>query len=144
MCRKKVGVVTDLMKVGVVTDDNKTISPHFGKAQYYLVYEIQDGAILSKETRPKSSHHHRETVQLHRPDAMQQGGPQHHQDAVSEGNTHDNMLSNVRDCEALISRGMGYGMHAAIEQLGIKSYITNKPTADEAVKEYIKEDWIIT
>ena len=113
------------MKVGVVTDDSKTISPHFGKAQYYLVYEIQNGTILGKETRPKSSHHHNEAVpSFHRPDATE-SIPQHHQDPVSEGATHDNMLSNVRDCEALISRGMGYGMHAAIEQLGIKPYITN-------------------
>ena len=35
----------DGMKVGVVTDDGKTVSPHFGMAQYYLVYEIENGVI---------------------------------------------------------------------------------------------------
>ena len=96
------------MKVGVVTDDNKTISPHFGRAQYYLVYEIQDGAILSRETRPKSSHHHHETVQIHRPEGEDTAqNLQHHHDAPSEASLHDNMLSNVRDCEALIARGHG-------------------------------------
>ncbi|MGA2876110.1 MAG: NifB/NifX family molybdenum-iron cluster-binding protein [Nitrososphaerales archaeon] len=128
----------DSKKVAVVTDDNKTISPHFGRAQYYLVYEIQDGTILNKETRPKSSHHHRETMQIHRPDAIEEGGSQHPQDVVSEESLHDNMLSNVRDCEALISRGMGYGMHMAIEHLGIKPYITSIASADDAVKEYMK------
>jgi len=122
------------MKVGVVTDDGKTISPHFGRAQYYLVYDIQNGTVVNKETRPKSSHHHRETMQLGSPG--ESGTNDSH--ASSEGSLHDNMLSNVRDCEALISGGMGFGMYAAIKQSGIKSYVTNAVIADDAVQAYIK------
>jgi|SRR5208283_4495512 len=123
------------MKVGVVTDDNKTISPHFGRAQYYLVYEIQDGKILSKETRPKSSHHHRDEVQLHRSEVEETG---HNPDGHSEASLHDSMLSNVRDCEALITGGIGYGMYASIKQLGIKPYVTSTAIADDAIQAYIK------
>jgi predicted Fe-Mo cluster-binding NifX family protein len=128
------------VKVAIVTDDNRTVSPHFGRAQYYLVYEISDGKVLSKETRPKSSHNHREVVELRsNPDAekklMEQG--QHHEDAASEATLHDVMLSNVRDCEALIARGMGAGMYGSIRQLGIRPYVTNVATADDAVQAYI-------
>ena len=72
------------MKVAVVTDDNRTISPHFGRAQYFLVYEIQDGKVMSKETREKSSHNHHDMVELHsgsdveKPSSEQK---QHHQES---------------------------------------------------------------
>ena len=125
------------MKVGVVTDDKKTISPHFGRAQYYLVYEIRDGVILNKEMRPKSSHHHRETIELHRTEE-EEIVLDRHQDTHSEASLHDSMLSNVRDCEALIAGGMGYGMFVAIKQLGIIPFITNIVIADDAIQAYVK------
>lgn len=122
------------MKVAIATDDNRTVSPHFGRAQYYLVYEIQDGKILGKETRPKSSHSHHEIVELH-PEERSPAEQSH--DAASEGSIHDKMLSNVRDCEAIIARGMGAGMYLSIRQLGIKPYITSTAIADDAIQAYI-------
>lgn len=127
------------MKIAVVTDDNRSISPHFGRAQYYLVYEIQDGKILSKETRPKSSHNHHDMVELRSgtgDTSVQQ--ERHHEDSASEGSLHDKMLSNVKDCEALIARGMGAGMYGSIRQLGIKPFVTSIATADDAVLAYIR------
>ena len=127
------------MKVAVVTDDNKTISPHFGRAIYYLVYEIDgEGKIIGKETRPKSSHNHQEVVGLHRVSGVNAGPVSHHEGASSEALLHDKMLSNVRDCEALISRGMGAGMYGSIRHLGIKPFVTSLGIADDAVQAYIK------
>jgi predicted Fe-Mo cluster-binding NifX family protein len=117
------------VKVGVVTDDGKTISPHFGMAQYFLVYDIEDGSIKGKELRPKAGHHH--------------GGMEHpagstgHHQGEAEASLHENMLSSVADCEALITRGMGWGMREAIGQSGKKSFITDVENADEAVRAYI-------
>ena len=130
------------MKVGVVTDDQKTISAHFGRAQYYLIYEIQNGVVVNKEIRPKSSHHHHEDVVHLQGDVTGQGAENesehaHHRDAASEAIVHDGMLSNVRDCEALITRGMGYGIYSAIVKSGMKSFVTNVPMADDAVQAYI-------
>ena len=36
-------------KIAVVTDDMSTISPHFGMARHYLVYEVEAGEIVGKE-----------------------------------------------------------------------------------------------
>ena len=108
------------MKVGVVTDDGKTVSPHFGMAQYYLVYEIENGVIKNKELRRKTSHQH---------------GEGHHE---GESSLHDTMLSTVRDCEALVTRGMGQPMYEAITQSGIKPILTQERYTDEAVGAYIK------
>ena len=44
------------MKIAVVTDDEKTISAHFGRAQYYVVFTIENGMVTRQETRPRDSH----------------------------------------------------------------------------------------
>jgi len=119
------------MKVAVVTDDGKTISQHFGRAMFYKVYELKDGAIVGSEQRPKAGHHG-------------QGGEHHHHEhgAGSHGvnhadeATHNSMLANISDCEALIARGMGWGAHDAIERAGLKAYITDVADIEKAVKAY--------
>ena len=122
------------MKVGVVTDDGSTISPHFGRAMYYLVYEIEGGAIKGKETRPKASPHHELAGQEVEHHGLGQG---HHQGPL-EAAKHESMLSNVSDCEAIIARGMGWGIYEAMERAGIKPFLTEAVFADEAVQAYIK------
>ncbi len=124
------------MRVAVVTDDGKTISPHFGMAQYYLVYDIEDGAVKGKEMRSKAGHHQGGVE--HRGGTERHGvGPGHHQ-GPEETSTHESMLSNVSDCAALIARGMGWGIHEAMSQSGIKPFITESVYADDAVQAYIK------
>jgi predicted Fe-Mo cluster-binding NifX family protein len=117
-----------VLKVGVVTDDGQTISAHFGRAQYYLVYDIVDGTVRGKETRPKASHH-QSGIEPH---------AEGHHHGQEEASLHNNMLSNVRDCEALIARGMGWGMYEAITQSGLKPFLTEIASADQAIEAYIK------
>ena len=126
----RVRAVKGVRKVGLVTDDGKTISPHFGRAQLYLVYTIEDGKVTSKETRPKAFH--------------QAGGSEHHEGGGDHhrgpeaARMHGNMLSNVSDCEALIARGMGTPMYEAIVAAGITPFLTMEALADEAVEAYLK------
>ncbi len=79
-------------KIGIVTDDGRTVSPQFGMARCYLVFEIDDDMIEGKEMRPKASH---------RPER----GVMHHR--VEENSLHEDMLSNVRDCQVLVTGRMG-------------------------------------
>lgn len=119
--QKASGTGSENLKVAIVTDDEKTISQHFGRAKFYLVYDIKNGKIEGKETRPKAAHHG-------------QSEEHHHQDNL----IHRSMSSNIDDCEALIARGMGWGAYDAMERSGIKPFITDKESADEAVEAYIK------
>jgi predicted Fe-Mo cluster-binding NifX family protein len=93
-----------------------------------MVYDIVDGAVRGKETRPKASHHQ---------PGMEPHAEGHHH-GHEEASLHTNMLSNVRDCEALIARGMGWGMYEAIKQSGMKPFLTEIASADQAVEAYIK------
>ena len=116
------------MKVAVVTDDGRTVSQHFGRAPYYLVYEIENGVVKGKETRSKAAHH--------------TPGEEHHREGGHSGpeaeSAHNSMLSSITDCQALIARGMGYGAHQALASAGLKPYITDIASADEAVKALIE------
>ena len=114
------------MKVAVVSDDERTISPHFGRALHYVVYEVANGSVQAKEVRAKTGHG--------------PGGHEHHHS--DEGgpemeDTHSNMLSNIRDCEVVIARGMGRPMYEAISRAGLKAYITRVASPDDAVKALI-------
>ncbi len=115
------------MKIGVATDDGKTVSPHFGMAKFYLVFEMEDGTIKGKEMRPKTRHHHgREHGDT---GAAIKEGEEHH--------GHAEMLSNVNDCEALVARGMGPPMYNSILQMGIRPYLTRIAVVEDVARAYI-------
>lgn len=112
-------------KIAVVTDDMQTISPHFGMARHYLVYEVKGGEIVGRTMRDKAGHGH----SAHDHNA---GG-----EATSEKSLHESMLSNIADCAVLIAGGMRMPMYLAIKDAGLKAYITQIRAADEAVKEFL-------
>jgi len=116
------------LKIAVVTDDGKTISQHFGRAMYYIVYDVKDGVVKGSEMRSKAAHH-------------AGGEPHQHEEGGHHGPEadakHNSMLSNISDCEALIARGMGWGAFEAIRNGGIKPFITDLELAEDAVKAYI-------
>lgn len=114
------------MKVAVVADDTRTVSAHFGRAQHYLVHDIVEGAVKGREVRDKVGH-----------------GPgmgEHHH-SPNEGSemlkTHDAMLSAVKDCDVVISRGMGRPMYDAIKAAGMTVFVTRRQYPDEAVKAFV-------
>jgi len=116
------------LKIAVVTDDGKTISQHFGRAGYYIVYDVQDGVIKGSETRSKTAHH--SGGEPHQHGEGGHGGPE--ADAK-----HSSMLANISDCEVLIARGMGLGAFDAIRAAGVKPFITDLEYTEDAAKAYI-------
>jgi len=109
-----------MVRVAVVTDDGKTVSRHFGSSTQYIVYEIHSGAIKGRETRPKAAHG---------PGVL---GTHDH------ASMHEKMLSNVKDCEALIAGGMGSPMYEAIKESGIRPFLTEIVSAEDAVRAYLQ------
>ena len=120
------------MKIAVVTDDNETISQHFGRAHFYLVYTIDDGKIASLETRPKPGHDQF---------AGQQGEEHQHHGGTGSGPhaevRHGTMMDSISDCQVLIARGMGIGARNSLQARNISSFITEIPNARAAVDAYL-------
>ena len=116
------------MKIAVVVEDQETISQHFGRAQHYLVYTVEDGSIKSHELRDKPGHQHF-AGEYHDHDHSHGHGTDAH-----SGHKHDQMIAPIADCEALIVRGMGRGAYVSLEQARIRPFVTDISQPDEAVQ----------
>ena len=120
------------MKIAVVTDDEKTICQHFGRAEYYMVFTAESGKIIGKERRNKMGHRHF---------ASQEAGNDclsspHGYDASSQSK-HSSMAEAIANCQVLIAGGMGMGAYDSMKSYNIEPIVTDMESIEEAVKLYL-------
>jgi len=120
------------MKIVAISDDETTISQHFGRAPFYVVVTLEDGKIVSKETRAKTGHH---TFAAHRPPDLAPG-ERHGYDAGSQVR-HKSMAEIISDCQVLLAGGMGWGAYESMQSYNIKPVVTDVKSIDEAVQLYL-------
>ncbi len=118
------------MRIAVVSDDEATISRHFGRAPYYVVVTVEEGKIVGRETRAKAGHHTSGTCDCH----AAPGAP-HGQGRHSEAK-HQIMADTIGDCDAVIAGGMGWGAHESLKRRGIEPVITDVCDVGEAALAY--------
>jgi len=108
------------MKIAAISEDESTISQHFGRAPLYVVVTVEEGQIVSKETRPKTGHH---TFAGHQhPDLPP--GVQHGYDVGAQGK-HRSMAETISDCQVLLAGGMGWGAYESIQSYKIEPIVTD-------------------
>ena len=122
------------MKIAVVTDQGSTISRHFGRAPFYLVFTVEAGEIVGQEQRAKPGHQQfaQGPQELHEHDHEHGHGMGEHSD-----HKHGEMLEPIQDCEVVIVRGMGLGAYLSIEPAHMRPFITDIDTAEAAVRAYL-------
>ena len=120
------------MKIAIITDDEKTISQHFGRAIYYAVLTIENGQIVQREMREKLSHKH-VANELH--EHTSESDQRHGFDPASQS-LHGQMSQAITDCEALICGGMGAGAYESIRERGIRPIITDIEDIETAALAY--------
>ncbi len=118
------------MKIAVVTEDGKTISPHFGRAPYYLVLTVEGGQVVGQELREKLGH----AQFAGGPHAEHSGG--HGYGAHAE-DRHARMAQAIADCEVLLAGGMGWGARDSLEARGIRVVTTDVAEIQQAVQSYL-------
>jgi predicted Fe-Mo cluster-binding NifX family protein len=118
------------MKIAAISDDGKTISQHFGRASLYVVVTVEEGKIVSMETRAKSGHH---TFAPH-PDLAPGERHGYHADSPAK---HKNMAETISDCQALLVGGMGWGAYESMKGYNIEPTVTDVESIDQAVQLYI-------
>ncbi|GAP08946.1 uncharacterized conserved protein [Bellilinea caldifistulae] len=123
------------MKIALVTDDGKMISRHFGRASQYLVLSLENGEVVSRELRPKLSHHQKDHHEAQTHHNHGESEDQHHQRHVS-------MVEAIADCEVLICGGMGRGAYESMLRLKIKPIVTELTDVDEAVKAFLNGELV--
>ncbi|MFC1847249.1 NifB/NifX family molybdenum-iron cluster-binding protein [Chloroflexota bacterium] len=120
------------MKIATITEDGTTVSQHFGRAPLYVVTTVEDGNIMSKETRNKTGHH---TFAAHHADLAP--GEKHGYDAGSQVR-HASMMKSIADCQVLIAGGMGWGAYEGLKSCNIEAVVTDIDGIEEAVKLYLE------
>ena len=120
------------MKIAVITDDGKTVSQHFGRAQYYLVATVENSQIINRELRDKLSHTHFAN-EPHDPETQGQT----HGFGPASQDRHARMAQPISDCEVLLCRGMGMGAYESMKTFGVRPIVTEIVAIDDAVKAYI-------
>jgi predicted Fe-Mo cluster-binding NifX family protein len=122
------------MKIAVITEDGQTISQHFGRAPYYLVFTVENNEIVGKELRDKVGHRQF----AHEDDEhTSEDDPRGHGFGAHSDAKHARMIESIQDCEAIIVRGMGRGAYLAMEQANIRPFVTELADAEAAVKAYL-------
>jgi predicted DNA-binding protein (UPF0251 family)/predicted Fe-Mo cluster-binding NifX family protein len=122
-----------LMKIAIVTEDEKTICQHFGRAPWYEVFTLEDGKITGKEKRAKMGHHNFAGQD------SQHGvqGERHGFDPASQGR-HAGMAEAIKDCQVVIAGGMGMGAYESLKSYKIEPIITDIQDIEEAVNLYLQ------
>ncbi len=124
------------MNIAVVTDDGKTVSPHFGRASMYVVFSVEDGRIVKQELREKAGHREFQSEGLegqgkHKDNPQGRGFGKHSEEK------HRRMFATITDCEVLLARGMGQGAFLGLQQMGVRPILTDIPEIERAVQAVI-------
>ena len=89
------------MKIAAVSEDGVSISRHFGRALFYIVVTVENGKIISRETRDKMGHSQfaREAHEGH----AQEADPRGHGFDPAAQNRHVRMAGGITDCQVLLA-----------------------------------------
>jgi predicted Fe-Mo cluster-binding NifX family protein len=119
------------MKIAFATDDGRTISSHFGRASHYMVITIENGQLVQHEMRDKPNHNHF----AHEPNPGHDESQPHGFDPASQ-DRHVQMAEVIRDCEAMLCKGMGRGAYESLRAMNIRPLVTDIAAVDEAAIAY--------
>ncbi len=111
------------MKVGIASDDKQSIANHFGRTRGFIIAELVEGELKSKDYRPNNFTHH-----------SHQGGHEHR---GGHNHSHAPILEALKDCQVVISRGMGKRIYDDLHNADIEAIITDIAGVDEAIAAYI-------
>ncbi|MCP4044827.1 MAG: hypothetical protein GY732_02415 [Gammaproteobacteria bacterium] len=120
------------MKIAIVSENEQTISRHFGRAENYIIVSFEQEKLTERKTLPK--------VSICDTDGRHRHGQDRKSDSRGSGfghhsrSKHEQMFKDIKDCDFLLARGMGRGAYQGLEQLGVKPIITDIVDIDAAVQ----------
>jgi predicted Fe-Mo cluster-binding NifX family protein len=112
------------LKIAAVTEDGEKLSSHFGMAQLYKVFSVEDGQVTGSVILEKAHH------KVH-PDHSQHSHP-----AGQGHDHHDDMFAPIHDCQVLLVGGMGQGAYNRAQAARLEVVFVGG-TIDQAVQDYL-------
>jgi predicted Fe-Mo cluster-binding NifX family protein len=115
------------MKIAVASMEGMTISPHFGRSAFFVIFDIVDGKIGSRDIRPNAH------TAFARGECA--GKDHHHHDTP---HSHDSVINALRDCAVVLCRGIGHRASEELKRSGIEPFVmVSDATPEEAVSQYL-------
>jgi predicted Fe-Mo cluster-binding NifX family protein len=112
------------MRVAVASQDGKSISAHFGRCAFFIIFEAEDGAVVRKELR-QNAH------------SLDEKGNCHTPGHCDQPHSHDGIVQALHDCQAALCYGIGWRAADELLQNGIQPVIVDKKRSpEEAVALY--------
>ena len=103
------------MKIAFPTLNGTAITAHFGRARGFIVVELENGAEVAREFREVDSGNHADPMHNRR---------------------HENLVTTIQDCDAVIAGGMGHPMQERLEAAGLDVVLTGTRSIDTAAAAY--------
>jgi predicted Fe-Mo cluster-binding NifX family protein len=110
------------MKIAVASDDGKTIASHFGRTRGFVLMNISDKQITTEEYIINDFTGH----------ALGMEGHDHSHDR------HGPILHALKECDVVISHGMGRRIYIDLQEAGKQVFITPETEVQKAVELYIQ------
>lgn len=110
------------MRFAIATDNETDIAPHTGRCRGFVIYDAVDGAAARVEFRDNSYTGH----------ALGECSGEETHGGEAEHHSHGALLDALSDCEALVTRGMGFRLVADLRNRGITPYVCSAENVDEA------------
>ena len=114
------------MKIAIASDDERTISSHFGQTRGFVVVEVEGKEVKNREYRPNTFTGHARGLE----------------GAGHEIDRHGPILSALSDCKAVISHGMGRRIYDDLKGAGIEVFVTDETEVQKALDLYINGELI--
>ncbi len=134
---KKTSVRQLTYKIAFPTGNGKTITPHFGRAKYFLIAEIQGKEVISRQLRENDSHkgmphHHHEHGHHH--DHHHEHSPEdEHRHRIA----HGRLAQILDDVDIIIATQMGPRAYDDFVSKGYTVILTDIRSIDDALKAYL-------
>lgn len=108
------------MKIAVASADGVAISSHFGQSKCFIVFEVAEGKVVSREVRDNHyTAHARGQCQGHT--AHDHAQPHSHADVVNA----------LRDCQVVLCGGMGWRAAEELKANGIQAFVLDIEASPE-------------
>lgn len=111
------------MRIAIPSDNGKNLAAHTGRAQGFVIFDLDDGQVSEVEYRTNSYTGH--ALGLH----GQEHQPGHH-------HSHDSLLGALTDCQVMLAHGMGPRLVNDLASRGIQVVFCRESEAMAAAVNY--------
>ena len=114
------------MRIAVASEDGISTSQHFGRSRCFIVLDVVNGKIGSREVRDNTYTAHAKG---------QCAEAEHHHD---QPHSHADVVAALNDCQVLLCGGMGWRAAEELQANGIRPVVTDvAATVEQAVQDFL-------